>query len=216
MKNENFSLLLFIANIKTHMINFSEEDKNYIENNEGTYSARGVSDVLLTLEKKFGKERKEEFKKEMKEAGYDIFFEGKESKTIPVKIFIALIVGEKYFFGMDEAGVKEIGKESAKLSFLLKFASKLLISLDMLVKNANEGWHKYYNTGDLFIVEFNKEEKKIVGEVRNFNGHPLHCRHIEGYFEQIIFFVTGKKVVCHEEECLFKGNGAHRYVMIWE
>lgn len=198
------------------MINFSEEDKNYIDNNEGTYSARGVSDVLLTLEKKFGKQKKERFKNEMKEAGYDIFFEGKETKTIPLKTFIALIVGEKYFFGLDETGVKEIGKEAAKLSFLLKFASRLLVSLDMLVKNANEGWHKYYNTGELFIVEFNKEERKIVGEVRNFTGHSLHCMHIEGYFEQMIFFVTGKKIVCYEEECPFKGGNVHRYVMSWE
>jgi hypothetical protein len=52
--------------------------------------------------------------------------------------------------------------------------------------------------------------------VRNFNGHSLHCRHIEGYFEQIIFFVTGKKIVCYEEECLFKGGDVHRYVMTWE
>ncbi len=198
------------------MINFSEEDKNHIESNKGSYSARGVSDVLATLGKKFGEEKKEEFKKEMKESGYDIFFEGKESKTIPVKTFIALIVGEKYFFGMNEAGVKEIGKESAKLSFLLKFASKLLVSLDMLVKNANEGWHKYYNTGELFIVEFNKEEKRIIGEVRDFIGHPLHCKHIEGYFEQIIFFVTGKKIICHEEECFFKESDTHRYIMTWE
>lgn len=198
------------------MINFSEEDKKYIEKNEGTYSARGVSDVLATLGKKFGEEKKEEFKKEMKDAGYDIYFEGRETKIVPLKIFIALIIGEKYFFNLDEEGVKEIGRESAKLSFLLKFASKLLMSLDMLVKNANEGWKKYYNTGELFIIEFNSEENKIIGEVRDFLGHPLHCKHIEGYFEQIIFFVTGKKITCREEECLFRGGTTHRYIMRWE
>jgi Holliday junction resolvase len=198
------------------MINFNEEDKKYIDSNKGTYSARGVSDVLSTIEEKFGKEKKEEFKRAMQEAGYNVFFEGKESKTIPLVTFIALIVGEKYFFEIEEEEVKEIGKESAKLSFLLKFASKLLASLDMLVKNANEGWRKYYNTGELFIVEYNKEEKKIIGEVRDFLGHPLHCKHIEGYFEQIIFFVTGKKITCHEEECVFRGGKVHRYIMRWE
>ncbi len=45
------------------MINFSEEDKNYIESNKGTYSARGVSDVLTTLGEKFGDEKKKSLSK---------------------------------------------------------------------------------------------------------------------------------------------------------
>ncbi len=198
------------------MIELSQKDKEYIENNKGSYYARGLVAVFDVIEKKFGKEKKEEFKEEVKMLGYDVSNEGKNQGIIPLQSFITVIVAQKQFFNLSRQEEKEMGRDAAKISFLVRFASKLFVSLDVICENANNGWHKYYSTGELVVTELNKDQKRIVGEIRDFNGHPSHCIFVEGYLEQIICFVTGKKVSCEEEECLFRGGNLHRYILTWE
>ncbi len=198
------------------MITFSEKEKELINRTEGTYSARGITDVLSALERKFGEETREKTKREMAEMGYDIS-EIKETTIIPVSYFIVLLLVQQKLFDLSDEDAREVARESAKISFLLKFASKLLVSLETLCKKANVAWRKYYNSGELQVVEINKEEKRIVAELSNFVGHPVHCLHLEGYFEQILFFVIGKTVTCREEKCPFKNEGdVHRFVVTWE
>ncbi len=194
----------------------TEEEKKYINKTKGTHSSRGISDTLVAVEKLFGKEKRKEVEEAMKEEGYDIP-EMEKAITIPVNYFIALLILEQKILHLDEEGMRKVAKESAKLSFLLKFASRFLVSLETIVKNANTAWRKYYNCGELKVVEFEKEQKKIVAEVRDFWGHPTHCRHLEGYFEKILFFVLGKKAKCREVECPFEDGGdVHRFLITWE
>ncbi len=197
------------------MINLTEQDKGYINSNEGSYTARGITDVLATVEKFFGSDARKKITEEMMALGLDVS-NVKETSIIPLSTFITLLVVIQKILNLSEKEIKTIGEEAAKLSFLLKFASRLLLSLDVICKNSNIGWHKYYRAGELVVTELDKKEGKIVGEVRNFTGHPVHCKFIEGYFSQMIFFVTGKKVNCYEEECLFKGGKLHRYIMIFD
>lgn len=190
----------------------TKEDWDYINSNKGNYSARGTIDVLITIEKNIGIEAKNKVVEAMNSLGTDIL-SVKETSIVPLATFIKLLVVKKRVLELDDAAVSMIGKEAAKRSFLLKYASRLLLSLDIICKNANVGWRKYYKTGSLFVTHLDKENGKIIGEVRDFTGHPVHCKFIEGYFSQMIFFVTGKEVECREEECVFKGGKVHRYVM---
>ncbi len=198
------------------MITLNEKEKELVDSTEGTYSARGITDVLFALEQKFGAEAKEKTKREMAEMGYDVS-KVKETTTVPVSYFIVLLLVQQKLFDLSDEDVRGVARESAKISFLLKFASKLLVSLEVLCKSANVGWRKYYNSGELQVTEINKEKKRIVAELSNFVGHPVHCIHLEGYFEQILFFVIGKTVTCREEKCPFKNEGdVHRFVVTWE
>ncbi len=194
------------------MVVITKEDWDYINSSKGGYIGRGANDVLVTVEKNFGVAAKNKIIEELLSFDIDIL-KVKENSIIPVSTYMTLLVVKKQVLNLDEDGLSKMGRETAKLSFLLKYASRLLISLDTICKNANVGWHKYYKTGELVIIKFDKEEGKIVGEVRDFTGHPAHCKFIEGYFSQMIFFVTGKEVSCYEEECIFKGGKVHRYVM---
>lgn len=194
------------------MVNLTEQDKEYINSNKGSYTARGVIDLLVTVEKKLGIEKRSKIVEEMKMLGLDL--SGiKETSIIPLTTFITLLIVKKQVLNLSDEEIYDLGREAAKLSFVLKYASRLLLSLDVICKNANVGWHKYYKTGELTVTELNKEERRIKGEVRNFTGHPIHCRYIEGYFAQMIFFVTGRETKCYEEECIFNGGSVHRYVM---
>ncbi len=197
------------------MITFSEKEKELIENTKGTYSTRGAIDDLSALERKFGKEARERTEKEMEEMGYSM---SKVKKTtLPVAHFIVLLLVQQKVLNLSDEDMREVGKESARTSFILKFASKLLVSLETLCKNTNVAWRKYYSSGELKVIEINKEEKRIVAELVDFVGHPAHCFHLEGYFEQMLFFVVGKDVTCREEACPLKNEGdVHRFVLTWE
>lgn len=200
------------------MINLSKEDKDYTNRTKGNIASRAVSDHLSVLKEKFGEGVEEKMQKEVNDLGYDIdILNVRERKTVPIAFYVTFLVIERELFNLDNEGMRELGRESAKRSFLLRFASNLLISLDMMCKNANTGWRKYYETGEFKVTNFDKEKKEIVGEITNFVGHPDHCRFLEGYFEQLIFFVSGKKGRCREKDCIFIDNGdVHRFIITLE
>ncbi len=198
------------------MINLTEQDKKYIDSNDGLYNThRGIVDFLSIIERRFGKEKKEIIIEEMKNLGFDIS-DLMTSTNIPLRTFIAMFVVTKEVLNLKDEDMYEIGREGGKISFLFKFASRLLVSIEAVCENVNNAWHKYYRDGDFRIVELDKEGKKIVAEIREFKGHPLHCKYLEGFFSQMFFFITSKKTKCYEEECIFKGGEAHRYVLEWE
>ncbi len=201
------------------MVNFSEKDQEYINSTKGVFAARGIKDTVKIFEPKIGKDGIEKIKIEMKNKGYDInpILDDKQ-QDVSVKYFIVFLLIAQKLFNLTDDEIKDRGREGGKLSFLIRFASKLLISLDILYKNANTGWRKYYKEGggELCGVELDKENHKTVIELRDFVGHPVHCKYIEGYMEQLIFFVTGKTTRCEEVECIFKGGSVHRFKVNWD
>ncbi len=198
------------------MITLEEKDKEYINNSKGTYAARGVIDNLNVIRQEFGKEGEEKIKEEMKKLGYDIYGI-KGGEKINVDLFLTFLVVKKQLFNLDDEGVREMAAKAAKFSFFIRFASRFLASLETICRNADAAWHKYHDSGNLYITEVDKEKKRITGEVHGFLGHPVYCLFLEGYFAQIIFFVLGTKVVCREEGCPFKDGGdIHRFVITWE
>jgi predicted hydrocarbon binding protein len=201
------------------MVTFSEKDIEYINNTKGLFSLRGIKDTLKIFEEKFSRGDVEKIIVEMKEKGYDIEeILRDDKKDVSVNYFIVFLLVAQKVLNISDDGIKEMGREGGKLSFLLRFASMLLISVDVLYKNANVGWKKYYKNeaGELHGIELDKENKRTVLELRDFVGHPVHCKYIEGYMEQLIFFVTGKKTHCEETGCVFKGDNSHRFLVTWE
>ncbi len=196
------------------MIKLTEEDKKYISQSTGNYSRRGAVDILVTIEREYGADKRIRVEEEMMELGINTK-DFNKTPTIPLEHFITLLVVKKEVLGLSDEDVVIFGKEVARLSFVLKFASRLLVSVEMICNNADAGWKKYYDTGVLTVGELNKKEGRIVGEVSNFIGHPVHCRYMEGYFSKIMFFVIGKETSCEEVECVFKGGKSHRYIMKW-
>ncbi len=200
------------------MVQLKEEDKKHIESTTGTFAVRGVIDHLKVIEKEHGKEMVDKIEKEMKDLGYGLDFSKlKMMDEVPTSFYIAFNVVEKELLELDEEGMRDMGRKAAKLSFLLRFASQLLVSIRTLCDNADKAWKKYYkNSGEVHLLEMNEKEGKIVFEVRDFVGHPVHCRFLEGYFGQIVSFVTGKEVDCKEESCHFQeGDKTHRFILTW-
>ncbi len=202
------------------MIVISEEEKKYIEETNGIFSGRGIRDTLNIIRKSHGEEKVSEIIEEMEKLGYDItpLIKGKK-ETETISCFVVLLLVLSIHLNLNNDDIKNIGKNTAKISFLLKFTSSLIVSIDILCNNANTAWKKYYieGGGELCSVILDKENHHVALELRNFVGHPVHCSFITGYIEQIFCFVTGdKKTVCNETECLFNGGKVHRYEVRWD
>ncbi len=198
------------------MINLTEKDKEFINSTEGFYSSRGVRDDLIVVQRKFGKEKVEALLKEVDSQGYNIFDKDKKER-VPSSTYMALLATTKEFLNLTDDDIREMGRETAKTSLLVRFVSNILISIDSLVKNANSGWKKYYTgNGSLIVTEVDKENKRFVVELRDFTGHPAHCRHLEGFFGQMSTFVVGKSATCREEECILEGGSVHKFVVTWK
>ncbi len=197
----------------------NNEDKDHIKNNKGRVLGRAILDQLKVLTHRYGNEVTENMEMEMKNAGYEIDLKNlKPSDKVPISYYMAFFVIEKQMFKLDDEGMREMGREVAKLSFFVKFASKYLISLEILCNNAQVGWDKYYQKegGILKITELNKDKKFFTGEIYDFWGHPAHSRYVEGYFEKIVSFVTGCKTICREEKSPFDKKGdPHFFVVRW-
>ena len=76
-------------------------------------------------------------------------------------------------------------------------------------------YKKYFTTGSLKIVEYDKERKYIVGRIENLRTYPTHCQYLMGYFSSLIEMVTKKVVVCEEIKCIYSGDKYHEFLVKW-
>ncbi len=199
------------------MLSLTEKDKDSINKETGKYSVRGFFDDMEFIERKFGKEKLEELKKELGKSNINVF-DYKKTKEVPISSYLTFLVLSRKFFNLSDEEMREMGRDSAKASFIIKFASRFLISIKTICNNSQEAWERYHkNAGSFKVAQVDEENKKIVTEIHNFKGHPDYCLHLEGFFEQLIFFVTGKKGRCREESCALKDDSeVHRFVVTWE
>jgi predicted hydrocarbon binding protein len=200
------------------MATLTQEDRKIINSNKGhSYFVKGLMERLSMIEKNYGKEGVKRVEEEMQKAGYDFdISELKKKKIMPHDLFIAFLVVEAKIFDYDDHRLRAIGREMVAVSYITKFLSKFLISIDMLCKNANRVWKKY-NPGELKIIDLDKKKKRAEFEIdNNPPGHPFYCRTLEGYIGGVFSLVVGKEAKCREEECVFDGKKKkHRFLVSW-
>ncbi len=196
----------------------TEEDKKYIQSTNGIFSTRGIRDTLKVVEQEFGEDVVNEITEKMENLGFAINSSIRgEKEGVDASFFVMLVLVIKKHLNLNDEELQKIAINAAKLSFLLRFASKLMISVNVLFDNADMAWKKYYiKGGQLFPLKLDQENNYMLLEVRDFIGHPTHCCYLEGYIQQIVHFVTRKDTTCKEEECIFKGGSVHRYRVSWE
>ena len=121
----------------------------------------------------------------------------------------------KGLFNFDDQKFREMGIFSSKTSLIMKLFIKYFISINVMVKQASKMWKEYYTVGNLETVEFNKEKKYLVLRLENFNVHPLHCLHLEGYFSSIVKMIVKAPVICNETKCVHLGDRYHEFLLKW-
>jgi hypothetical protein len=97
-------------------------------------------------------------------------------------------------------------------SLIVKLLMKFFVDFRKIVKESPVYWKKHYTTGKLEVVYFNDETKDVTVHLKDIKIHPLFCLYLEGYFERLYQFVTGKEGRAKETKCMFKGAPYHEYV----
>ncbi len=135
----------------------------------------------------------------------------------PVAEDIATLLAAKEALNWTEEDLKEHGRCLVKLSFLQKIFVKYFVSLEKMLDGVKEIWRRYFNFGEIKIIEVNREKKLIKAEVKNFDVHPSYCKVILGYFEKTLdIILDSEKIEGMETKCTFRGDKVHTFIIKYE
>jgi len=130
-----------------------------------------------------------------------------------LRILSLLVIKDTFQWGDD--GVRAMGYAAPAHSFITKLFMRALASPKAAFSRAPVYWSSHYSEGKM-EVEFHDDLSLITFVVSDFGGHPVLCKHIEGYLERAGQFVMPKhKVRLREVKCLFRGDAYHQYDLNW-
>jgi len=193
-----------------------EEIEKIIGINGKVIGASLREDLQFILEKE-GEAGVKSLENEMKKIGHPIHFEEiKSFQWYPLNVNMLYLVVAQKTFNWSEDVFRENGRFSARISLIARIMMKYFISLKRCFKEAGNFWQKYYTVGELKTEELDEKKHSAFLVLRDFVGHPNFCHILEGYFWQVVSYVTPKeKLKVQEIECVFKGAKTHKFKVTW-
>ncbi len=176
-------------------------------------SLKGEGNFILKQE---GEEGLKKLEKTIAELGYPIKF--KEIKAMdfyPLGLEVVTLVAIKRLFNYDDEKFREMGRFESKLSFIIRLFMKYFFSMKQAIKVAPKMWKENYTVGDLEVPEFDEEKKYAIIKIKNFQGYPLLCLDLQGYFPGIVQMIVGTPATCQETKCVHRGDEYHEFVLKW-
>jgi hypothetical protein len=127
------------------------------------------------------------------------------------------LVTAKEIFNWSDEDIFEMGRFAPKFSFIIKIMIQYLVSVEVLLKNAEKYWSKHFDFGSIetdFVVG---EKRAVVRERNPAPIHPVTCTYHRGYFTGLCdFAVKGGAVTVKETSCVHKGDEYHEFLITWE
>jgi len=199
------------------MAKISQEEIEKIQKVKGEVIGVSFQEDAQFIRQKEGEEGLRELETEMKKLGYPLEFkEVRSFQWYPLSLNFLYLAVAKNIFNWPDDVFRENGRFSAKVSLIAKIMMKYFVSLKRCFAEAGNFWQKYYTIGNLKTEELNEKEHSAALVLRDFPGHPLLCRVLEGYFWQVISYVAPKeKLKVKEIECPFQGGKVHRFKITW-
>lgn len=197
----------------------SKEDLDIINKNEGETIGEGIIEDIPFIIKEKGEESLHQIEEEMKKLGHPLIFkEIKKFEWYPIKTYLLFLLVAKNLFNWSDDEIRKGGSFAPKVSSITKMIFRYFISTKRIVYEADNYWKKYYTRGKIVPLEYNDKEKFGIFELQDFYGHPVFCRHLEGFFRQILAFNIGEKNTkeVKEIECVFHGGKCHKFYFAWE
>jgi len=166
--------------------------------------------------KEFGEDGLKKLEKAMSDLGYNIKYE--ELATMdyyPIAIKALTLLSVQKLFNFKKKDFIKMGMFGSKVSLILKLFVKYFFSFDRVMKEIPKVWRKYYNVGDLKVIEYDKKKGYVVGRLENFDLHPLECQYLTGYFPSVMKMIVKEKITCQETKCIHKGDEYHEFLLKW-
>ncbi len=192
-----------------------KEDVEYLLREEGQTRGTTLQTDREFIKKYYGKEGLERVKLLLKDAGSPIEYEKINAlEWHPIGLRFISLLAIKEAFNLDEQGIRKIGSEAPKTSFIAKLLMKTFFSIRKSFENAPIYWRKHWTRGELILKECDEEKRRIIIALKDFNIHPVYCKFGEGYYETISSYVVDNPL-CREISCSFRGGETHNYEIIW-
>ncbi len=129
---------------------------------------------------------------------------------------LTIVVAKEIFEWSDE-DVFEMGRFAVKFSFIIKVMIQYLVSIEVLLKNAEKYWSKHFDFGSIEASFVPGENQAIIRERGPVTPHPVTCIYHAGYFTGLCeFAVKGGKVEVEETACVHDGAEYHEFLIKWQ
>ncbi len=176
---------------------------------------RNDADFVLKTKNQEGLKRLEA---ELRELGCPIDYQKIDGLGFyPIGLRAVSLLAIKKVFGWDDQKIKELCGFAANISLIARLYMRFFHSVAKISEQAPKMWREYFSEGELVVRDYNEKEKYVLLEVRNFELHPVFCRCLEGYLENLIkMIVIARKVESREIKCTFKGQPCHQFKITWE
>ncbi len=174
--------------------------------------------IFEYLREKVSEEEIKEIKKRINFYGYVLDPEKLSPVSMcPIDFELAIIFSIQDVLGWKDSEIKEMGRNIPKLSFIVKFFVKYLVSLKKGYEHSSIYWQTHFDFGKMETPELNEKENYLVLTLKEFDIHPIYCVFLTGYFETMAGFILGKKenIFCEEKECVFRGDPHHLFTIKW-
>ncbi len=194
----------------------SKEEIERLISLPGKLIGTGFSDDLDFLLKEEGEEGVKKVEEAMAELGHPLKYrELTGFKWYPVGYYLLSILVAKELFEWDDETIRRMGANAQKVSLITKMMMKFFVSIERVFKEATKYWNMYFTAGKMEDIEINEKERYALLILKDFPGHQVYCRYMEGAIEQIGSY-TVKNAKCREVKCYLKGEGeGHLFKVTW-
>lgn len=195
-----------------------EEVAKILISRPGKVKGEVVRTNIEYIKSKVGEEGVRKIESRMRELGSTLFF----SEIKPFQWYndgenslIVLVTQE--IFGWTEDDVYEMGRSTVKMSFIVRMILQYFVSMERVLKEVGRYWDKHLDVGRIEVVDFNKEEKYAILQIKDFQTHPINCIYQKGYFKGIAdLIIKSKEVDVEETKCINRGDDYHEYLIKWK
>ena len=130
---------------------------------------------------------------------------------------VLILLVAKELFDWSDDDIYAMGKNSPRISFIVKLLMKYFVSIERTFKSAPQSWQKHHNEGAISDVIYKEEEKQLSFRLKDYKIHPIMCVYLSGYFLSYAEIVLkNQKVKIQEIKCMFKGDSYHEFKITWK
>ncbi|MCX8174312.1 MAG: hypothetical protein N3F63_06890 [Thermoplasmata archaeon] len=133
---------------------------------------------------------------------------------VPLATLAKFFDASLILFDGDLEKIRDMGRESIKVSFLGRTILPYIFSVNYILTRAPEVWKDHYPVGELVVLENEVKRTRIV--VKNFQVNKLWCIYTLGYFIGIGELCKLKNIVGTEPKCVHEGNDSCEFELSWE
>ncbi|MBD3208733.1 MAG: hypothetical protein GF370_04770 [Candidatus Nealsonbacteria bacterium] len=194
----------------------TKETVESLMNSEGEVLGIGPKSDFEYIKHRFGNEGVEKLEAELERLGHPLKHHTlKDRKFYPIGTQGLIVTAMRNVFDLSDEDFQEVGEFSARLPLIMRVFMKYFFSIETVAREAPRMWRRYYTKGDFKVSEIDKEGKKAVIKISDFNLTPILCETFKGYFRGVVQMVVKGKATCEELKCPHRGDEHHEFLIRW-